>query len=555
MMQNKKLVPITLLAMSTYTGLLVAGEVQPQPDAGRTLQELSITPPALPKKSIEIDVKAPEIKEDIAGGISVVVETITLSGNTVYSDEVLLGVIGDYAGKSYDLAAIKNLANLITTYYRSHGYPFARAYIPAQSMTDGKVNIEVIEGRYNNSTINSTDAKAQKGAQKFLDYLKTGDVIDSRKLERTILILSDQPGYKATPVVSPGEKVGTADLDVSVVPDKKYGGDIGIDNYGNRYTGRLRGSVNLYVNSPFVFGDQLRVSTLYSEEDLWLGSVNYSLPVGGSGLRANFGYAHTSYDLGKEFAVLDATGTAQVASMGLSYPIIRSQTANLTIGANYQHKKLQDNQGVSDQRDSKYSNSLPISLSFDLVDQLFGGGVTYGSVSWTHGDLNLDSSLSAVDRQSAKTEGTFDKYNFDIARLQALPGNFSFLGRLSMQVASDNLDSSEKFGLGGINGVRAYPSGEGFGDEGSLARLELRYDINQFTPYAFYDIGTIKFNHNEFSNGDNRRTVAGSGLGLRFNTASWTADTSLAWRNVGGNPLSDTKDYQPMFWAGARYKF
>lgn len=554
MMYNKIIIPTALLTISTCS-LAVAGEVQPQPDAGRTLQELSTVPPSLPKKSIDIDIKAPEIKEDKAGGISVKLETITLSGNTVYSDEVLLGVIGDYSGKSYDLAAIKNLANLITTYYRSHGYPFARAYIPAQSMTDGKVNIEVIEGRYNNSVINSTDAKAQKGAQKFLDHLKNGDVIDSRQLERTILILSDQPGYKATPVISPGEKVGTADLDVSVAAEKKFGGDVGIDNFGNRYTGRLRGSLNMYLNSGLVFGDQVRVSTLYSEEDLWLGSVNYSLPVGGSGLRANIGYAHTSYELAKEFAVLDANGTAQVASFGLTYPIIRSQTANLNIGANYQHKKLQDNQGLADQRDSKYSNSLPISLSFDLVDTLFGGGVTYGNLSWTHGDLNLDSSLSASDRLSAKTQGSFDKYNIDIARLQALPANFVLFARLSTQIAADNLDSSEKFGLGGINGVRAYPSGEGFGDEGSLARLELRYDINRFTPYAFYDIGTIKFNHNEFSEGDNRRTIAGSGLGLKFNTDSWTVDASLAWRNVGGHPLSDTKDYQPMFWAAARYKF
>jgi len=36
-------------------------------------------------------------------------------------------------------------------------------------------------------------------------------------------------------------------------------------------------------------------------------------------------------------------------------------------------------------------------------------------------------------------------------------------GRVSAQWASKNLDSSQKFGLGGPNGVRAYPSGEGYG--------------------------------------------------------------------------------------------
>ena len=32
--------------------------------------------------------------------------------------------------------------------------------------------------------------------------------------------------------------------------------------------------------------------------------------------------------------------------------------------------------------------------------------------------------------------------------------------------------------LGGANGVRAYPQGEGSGDEGVLGTLELRYHTN-----------------------------------------------------------------------------
>jgi hemolysin activation/secretion protein len=46
--------------------------------------------------------------------------------------------------------------------------------------------------------------------------------------------------------------------------------------------------------------------------------------------------------------------------------------------------------------------------------------------------------------------GGFNKWNLDIARIQATPlTGLSLFGRYSGQQASKNLDSSEKFGLGG----------------------------------------------------------------------------------------------------------
>jgi hemolysin activation/secretion protein len=68
-----------------------------------------------------------------------------------------------------------------------------------------------------------------------------------------------------------------------------------------------------------------------------------------------------------------------------------------------------------------------------------------------------------------------------------------------------------------VNGVRAYPSGEAYGDEGVLVHLEVRYAINSFTPYAFFEAGTLDINHDASSVGDNKRSLAGAGRGFRFN--------------------------------------
>lgn len=236
-----------------------------------------------------------------------------------------------------------------------------------------------------------------------------------------------------------------------------FSGDVGFDNHGNRFTGEHRVRANLQWDNPFTFGDQVTVRSLYTEEGMWLGSLSYSLPLGSTGLRGNFGYAHTSYELGKSLANLGASGTAKVTTMGITYPIIRSQKANLNLAATWQHKKLNDKQQLAATNETKSSDSVPITLSFDRRDGVWGGGITYGSLAYTTGRLKLDSTLTNTDRTSGQnTRGRFDKGNLDIARAQATPvANLTIFGRVSGQWSGKNLDSSEGISLGGANGVRA----------------------------------------------------------------------------------------------------
>jgi hypothetical protein len=98
-------------------------------------------------------------------------------------------------------------------------------------------------------------------------------------------------------------------------------------------------------------------------------------------------------------------------------------------------------------------------------------------------------------------DARFNKLNFDIARIQLVSSGWSVYGRLSAQWATDNLDSSEKFILGGPYGVRAWPNGEAPGDQGWLAQLELRYRWGPVEPFVFYDGWRIRVNHEPFAVG------------------------------------------------------
>src|SRR5205085_11562743 len=109
----------------------------------------------------------------------------------------------------------------------------------------------------------------------------------------------------------------------------------------------MRAHASVDVDSPFMLGDQIAAQALYTQEGMWFGSLAYSAPLGYSGLRGRASYTHSYYDLAGSFAALGARGTADVASMGLSYPIVRSQVRNLTLSASVDHKRLHDRQDAT----------------------------------------------------------------------------------------------------------------------------------------------------------------------------------------------------------------
>ncbi len=549
----KRLVPLALLAA-------FPAPAQTAPDAGQTLQQQQREAPSLPRSGPAIEVQPPTVQPVPPGGQQVILRSVSLHGISVFAEAELLAVLGDVFGKPFDLTGLRTLADRISAHYRAHGYPFARAFLPPQSLSDGRLVINVVEGRYGNVATSGEEELAPR-ARAFLGDLKPGAVIESRVLERAVLLLDDQPGLKTAPLIRPGEALGTGDLIVDVSRTPLITGDIGIDNHGNRYTGQTRARANIQFNSPFTLGDQISLRTLATDEGQWLGSLGYSLPLGTSGLRGNVGYSHIYYELGKNFASLGAHGTAKVTSLGLAYPLVRSQKSNLTLAAAWQHKQLSDRQETTSTRNDKASVSLPVTLQFDHRDALGGGGISFGSLVYTTGRLHLDDALRTQDIASnTGARGHFDKWNVDVARLQATPlASLTLYGRISAQWAGKNLDSSESFSLGGPNGVRAYPVGEGNGDEGWFVQLEARYPMGAVTPYAFHDAGRARTNADEgrITPGvaNNARSIAGSGLGLRYRSGPWHADAHLAWRNHGGKPTSDTQDTRPRLWVTVAYRF
>jgi hemolysin activation/secretion protein len=522
-----------------------------RPDAGGLLEQIRPPPEATLPKSPEIrhEEQAPPVEN---GGPRLRVERFDVVGATRFSEAELHDLVADAEGKDLSLPELQRLAGRITRHYRDHGYLLARAYLPAQAVEGGIVKIAVVEGRLGAVTVNNRSGLSG-AALVPLDRLQTGDPAEVGVLERNLLLLSDLPGTTVQATLRPGETVGTTDLLVDVGPGVRIAGSLEADNFGDRFSGRNRLGAGLQFNNPLHLGDQASLRALTSEGGLAYGRLAYQLPVSAYGTRFGVAASWMHYSLGQELAPLDASGRAQTTSAYLLHPLIRSRGANLNAQLQFDHVALQDRIAVAGVTVDKTLDRWIGGISGDWRDTLGGGATNRFSLTYTSGRLKLDPETLALDTASAESAGRYGKWNLSGQRLQRLTDACSLYASVSGQLASKNLDSSEKLWLGGPNGVRAFPQGTVTGDEGYLLTLEARRQLpilwpGQWQLTVFYDQGHVRVSRNPWSSASNSRSISGAGFGLDvIQTSVWSIRSSVAWKTDDSAPAAKT-DWGPQFW-------
>ena len=545
----------TLLPLTLLLAIQSAYAVDP-PGAGSQLQQIPAAP-QLPKAAPAIRVQQGNVPATtVADTTRITVQRLQVDAPPVFAESELVAATGFAPGSELTLGELRAMAATISSYYQQRGYFLAQAYLPAQDIKDGIVHIKVLPGQYGQVQLRNQSQLSDGLAGSMLAGLD-GQVIASAPLERRLLLLSDLPGVLVSSTLAPGASLGTSDLIVDVQPGARFNGSIDADNQGNRYTGRNRIGATVNINELAGIGDVATVRAFTSTDGLNFGRLAYQGQAGA--LRLGAAYTYMDYKLGKEFAVLEAKGTAKIASVFGSYPLIRTRSSNLYAQVNYDDKTFQDKTEVTGSVNDKKAQVWLFNLNGDSKDGWGGGGLGSYSLTFTTGKIDIQTPEAlAIDRATLNSNGHFNKLSFNAARVQRLAGETSLFGMLSGQAASKNLDVSEKMGIGGVGGVRAYPGGEAYGDQGYVLNLEVRQNITAFTAIpgqlqvlAFADTGTVKLNRDAWSAGENRRTLSGAGVGV-----TWTGANALLLKAYYAHKLGNAKatsepDAAGRFWLQA----
>jgi hemolysin activation/secretion protein len=550
-MSKLKLITVALLALSQ------SAFAQNPPSAGGQIQQI---PPAPVRER-----PFPEIRIEQGGTpatavsdkVKIQVNALHVTGQALYSEAELVATTGFSPGGQLTLSELRGMASKIADYYHRNGYFVAQAYLPAQDIKDGTVEIAVIEGRYGSITVRNQTNLSDAQANGLLGGLNSGDTIAIDPLENRLLLLSDVPGVYVRSTLAPGTEVGTSDLIVDVTPGQRVTGSVEADNAGNYYTGEYRVGATVNVNNLTGHGDVASFRALTSGSGLNYGRVSYQVPFG----KATVGvaYAALNYRLGKDFEPLHAHGTAEVASIYGSYPLIRSRNTNLYALLEFDAKTFQDKVDLTSSVTDKKARVVMAGLHGNHQDNLGGGGLSSYSLTQSLGDLDIETPAALFEDQivpGPHTNGHYQKLAFHVARLQRVTDRVSLYGAVYGQFASKNLDISEKMELGGMYAVRAYPVGESYADEGYVATLEARLLLPKFSErmpgqmhlVGFVDSGTVTIDKNPWAPGDNRRTLSGAGVGLTWADYN-NFVVNLYWaQKLGSEKAISAPDKDGRFW-------
>jgi len=521
---------------------------------GGYIQQIPPRPEA-PKRAPDIRLPTTPPPVDAIGEVGgrVQVNSLRITGHTLFTEAQLVAATGFAPGQQMDMAQLRAAAARITAFYNRRGYFVAQAYLPPQDVKEGAVTIAVVEGRYGAISLNNNTRLRGRVARGILGDLDSGDPVASAPLERRLLLLSDIPGIELKSTLTPGASVGSSDLVIELTPGRMLTGSLEADNGGNRYTGEVRLGGSLDFNNPTGLGDLVSLRVLTSGSGLRYLRGAYEVPVGS--VVVGVSYADVDYRLGKEFSALKARGSAQIASIYGDYPLIRSHDSNLSLLADLTAKRYEDRVGATASVVDREAVAFTLGLRGDRRDSFLSGGWSSYSLAVTTGRIDIrTASALAIDRATARSDGQYAKVAFAADRLQALGGPFSLYGSIRGQAASKNLDISEKMQLGGAFGVRAYPEGEGYGDRGYLATIEGRWLLPQPTfggrvrLIAFIDAGQVQIAEDPYFVGRNRLSRSGAGVG-----AIWADSNNLQLRasyahRLGSERAISGGDSSGRFW-------
>ena len=517
--------------------LSVSSWAQTSPDAGSLRQQIeqqrTLPLPAARPQSTPLP---PEIKP--SEGTTITVKAFRLVGNTLLSSEQLAPALAPFVGQALDFAGLQRTADAVAAAYREAGW-IVRAYLPEQDISEGTLTLQVIEAKFAGLRFEGGPSKRVMREQLqavFTAQQSQGQALNASALDRALLLADDLPGISVAGTLVPGAADAETALVLQTTDEPFFFGDVGVDNTGARSTGSKRLTANMNINSPGGRGELVSLNLLHTQGSDY-GRVAMTVPVGYNGLRAGINASSMNYKVIEGDAgirALDVKGKSSSWGLDFNFPLLRERLHNLYLSGGLENKGFysEDNNKSSDPESySDYgSNSLRLGLSGNRFDNLWGGGANSGSLQMQWGRL---SSMQA-HKQIKDIDRSYHKLSYSLSRQQNMTTDHSLLLSLQGQHASQMLDSSEKFYIGGANSVRAYPASEQGGDRGQVLTAEWRWRLDaSLVLTAFADTGRVVTLPTD-SLAQQTVNLSGRGLSLNWQGPAGIS-TRLTWAHRNGN--------------------
>ncbi len=514
------------------------------------IQAAPPTLPAAPNLPADADIESlPE------SGPTFLIDRIAFSGEKVLSDKQLDAVTRPFIGRHLGRNRIDLLLRRLTEAYIENGYITTRVYLSTpQHLSTGTLAITIVPGRIEALMLNGAPLRPApplpksglpntKGGGLLTDAgtawafpESVGDVLRLPDLEQGVDQINRLRRNRAQIQVLPGQAAGDSIVAITNPYGNRFNYNLGVDNYGDPSTGKLRYRGGAEADNVLGFQESLGLSYIGSTDT---NAVVFSAAV-------PFGFQTLSYttsvseyqQLIGDSALLYGRTFSQI--LGWNDVFARSAASRLSVDATL--TKMSSQRNINDFEFAPENLTvLRVAVSglwhFEAHKQPAAVTAEFGvaqGLPW----LAATHDLAGIGESDAHAQFTRVDWNATLQLPLASigPTDWVYRGTLNGQYSHDALFGNEQIFLGGSDTVRGFTQAAVTGDSGFYLRNEWvwsnapAWHDAHWEPYVFLDGGKA---HLVAQGG--WPSMAGAGIGAR---AQWTFHSqSISGEVMAGQAL------------------
>ena len=445
----------------------------------------------------------PQSEEVLSELPSVDVERIDVLGAT---ETMLLDIDGDgenetrlvdvigalkasFEGRSVSSAELQELRLALSNLYLENGFVNSGVILPDQSVVDGEIYYQVIEGELTRIEIEGDPVISNAYVQKRLERL-IQDPVNIDDIQYALQYLQNDPNIERLDArLAPGDSLGKSILRLTIEEPTRFEFGAGVNNHRATSTGEDGGNVSIRSRNLTGLGEVMSVSSGVSQGSSNM-AVGFTMPVSSRNTSLQL-YASDSDSslIEARLKSLDIESLTQTRGLRLSHPFVDKLDQTLSLSLGYEIRHSESTLG-----------GLPFSLAAGAQDGVSETNVAMFAGDWTqrgedyvwtarlnlrHGDDYQDATIFAPQTDFELTlnqdvaDGRFDLIQTQVMYLRRVgsDGQWQFAFRASGQFSADALMSIEKIAIGGVNTVRGYPENFLVRDNGLALSFELRMPL------------------------------------------------------------------------------
>lgn len=458
-----------------------------------------VAPEADPVRDVED--AAPAAVAD--AGVEFTLTDLRFSQSGLLPAATLEAIAARHRGQQVNMAGLQDILDEVNAAYAEEGISTARAVLSAQTIEDGVVHVELVEGRLGELRIVGDGHAPSQFVRRRLRQ-ETGELVDARALRDDLVRINRTTDLQARALLQPGQAPGLTDIAIQLEAPARRSFGVFVDNAGVESTGRERIGVQGQLWGLAGASDLLAGSLAWAEGGLE-GRIGYSAVVNRRNGRLGATVSRNQINIiDGAYADLDITGESTSWGIDYRHPFVATQNWLL----------------VGSAAVAKVSSTTEIE------------GERISSTDSDMATLALMASYRAPGREVAFTQAVsrvkVDEPLRDADRFNIAPGQLLWMQRLGDSglltrttlgwqfAASNHVPSGNLFQLGGVGTVRGYERGVIAGPRGYYANLELhrpyreRHDV-----YLFADYGRVKADYPA------QTSILGAGVGVSGQWTRW----------------------------------